>query len=202
MRMGPGLRAGGAVDGVRAVQLPDGGQCHGRVGDGSLGSTRALPQRDVHGPAGASPHGEFPRPVDGVDDPHPIGPHAGQVVDRLLGQDGVIGSVFCEPVENQRVGPGVAGVTQVVGVVEPDLLAQRQQHLTGFLRHVRGECRVGHSGGAGHVLRGSVTRAPGTERGRPSALRGSRPPSPSGSASVRRCRNRGGGARGGSRCAR
>ena len=51
----------------------------------------ALPERDVHSPVRPARHGELPRAVDRVDDPDTVGLNAGDVVDRLLGEHGVVG---------------------------------------------------------------------------------------------------------------
>ena len=50
-----------------------------------------------------------------------------------------------QPVEDQRVGPPVAGIAEVVGIVEADLLAHRQQQFTGIFGHLGGQRRIGHT---------------------------------------------------------
>ena len=86
--------------------------------------------------------------VDGVDDPDAISLNTGNVVGRLLGQHGVVRALVTQPVEDQGVGPPVAGVAQVVGIVEADLLTHRQQQFTGVVGHLGGQRRIGqHSSG-------------------------------------------------------
>lgn len=92
----------------------------------------------MHGPVGPPRRRELSGAVDGVDDPHPVGLQPCQVVGRLLGEDGVVGPVFAQPIEDQRVGPGVTGVAEVVVVVEADLLADRDQEFA---------CLCGYFGG-------------------------------------------------------
>ena len=106
---------------------------------------QALPERDVHGPVRSARHGELPGAVDRVDDPDAIGLNAGDVVDRLLGQHRVVGPGPTQAVEDQRVGPPVAGIAEVVRVVEADLLAHRQQQFTGFFGHLGGQRRIGQA---------------------------------------------------------
>ena len=50
-----------------------------------------------------------------------------------------------QPVEDQGVGPLVPGVAEFVGVVEADLLAHRQQQLTGVSGHLGGQRRIGQA---------------------------------------------------------
>ena len=71
--------------------------------------------------------------------------HPRHVVDGLLGQHRVAGPVPSKPVEDQNVGPLVAGVAEVVRVVKADLLAHRQQQFTGVGGHLGGQRRIGQA---------------------------------------------------------
>ncbi len=57
----------------------------------------------------------------------------------------VVGPLGAQPVQDQRIGPPVAGVAEVVGVVETDLLAHRQQQFTGVFGHLGGQRRIGQA---------------------------------------------------------
>ena len=103
--------------------LPDVGQ-PSVAGAGSP-APPALPQRDVHGPV-VAPGGELPGPVERVDDPHPVGIDPRQVVDGLFGQHRVGGPLARQAVEDQRVGPLVPGVAEVIRVPETLLLPHLQ----------------------------------------------------------------------------
>lgn len=83
------------------------------------------------------------RSVHGVDDPDPVGLHAGQIVDRLFAEDRITGAGLREPIQDQRVGPPVPFVAEVVRVVKPDLFAHGQQQLTGLLGHCGSQVGVG-----------------------------------------------------------
>ncbi len=145
MRIGPSARGGGAADGVGAIDLAAGRKADHRVGDAAVGPAVTLPQRDVHGPVVVPTHGEFAGAVHRIDDPHAVGAHPRQIVDRLLGQHGVVGPIAVQTVQDQHVGPLVAGVAEVVWVVEPQLLAHRKQQLTRFVGHLGGQRRIGQA---------------------------------------------------------
>ena len=58
-----------------------------------------------------------------------------------------------QPVEDQHVGPLVAGVAEVVRVVEADLLAHREQQFSGVGGHLGGQRRIGQAHqNAGHGM--------------------------------------------------
>ena len=87
------------------------------------------------------------------DDPHPFGMHPRHIVDGLLGQHRVAGPVPIQPIEDQHVGPLVAGVAEVVRVVEADLLPHREQQFAGVGDHLGGQRRIGQAHqNAGHGI--------------------------------------------------
>ncbi len=71
--------------------------------------------------------------------------HPRQVVDGLLGQHGVGGAFARQAVEDQRVGPLVAGIAEVVRIPEADLVAHLQQQLTGVAGQLGGQRGIGQA---------------------------------------------------------
>ena len=65
---------------------------------------------NVHGPIAAARFAELARPVERVDDPHPLAFEPYEIVLRLLRQDRVVGTARAERGENELVGFAIAVV--------------------------------------------------------------------------------------------
>ena len=142
-RTRPGHRR--CCHGVAAVHLTDSRQSDRGVGDHALGAAGALPQCHVHRPVVAVRQRVLPGAVQRIDDPHPIGLQALEIVVRLLGQHGITGSLSPQPLQQHRISPDVAGVTQLVRKVVADLFAHRQQKPPGLLGQFGGQLGVGQT---------------------------------------------------------
>ena len=91
------------------------------------------------------PGGELPGSVQRVDDPHPVGVHPRQVVDGLLGQHRIGGTIARQAIEDQRVGPLVAFVAEVVGVPEAVPWRDLEQQFTGVAGQLGGQRGIGEA---------------------------------------------------------
>ena len=98
----------------RAEHHPEGGQRDRRRGEAGAGGVAvALPQGHVDGPVVPTRARVLVRAVDGVDDPHPVGVEAGEVVGGLLGEHRVLGALLGEAAQQQLVGAPVAEVPEL-----------------------------------------------------------------------------------------
>ncbi len=94
-----------------------------RLGHGPGDQVAVLPQRHVHRPVVARRLGELAGAVEGVDDPGAgraqAGVLVGGVLERLLGEDRVVGPVGRQQLHEQLVGGAVAGVLERLALQPP-----------------------------------------------------------------------------------
>ena len=81
----------------------------------------------MHGPVGATGFAELARPVERIHDPDPACAKTLLAVETFLRENRVVGTLLSQQLHQQHVGGAVAFVTQALGIVEADLVAQCHQ---------------------------------------------------------------------------
>jgi hypothetical protein len=90
-----------------------GGEC-----DGARDEVAVLAESDLDGPVGPVQVGEFTGTVRWINDPDPIPGQPVEIVDVLLGEDGVAGHLGSETVEEGTMGSSIPGGLTVGAVGE------------------------------------------------------------------------------------
>ena len=103
------------------------------------------PQRDVDRPVDAARFAVLACAVERIDDPHTIGTESARVLEALLRQHGVVGTVRCELLGDELLGQHVAGILDVPrrGTRGEQLLSGCEEQMSGLGRQSGGELAVG-----------------------------------------------------------